>query len=158
MPGPRQPLAALETRGRKHLSQAEKNAREATEVRAEPPKFVRPPKYLPEIYKDEFTEISRQLIPLVNFVKFDRDALAKYLIARGLWAAATQKVLEAVGAGMVTAAKEWATVQKVQADQMDKASNMLGLNPASRCRMIVQKPAEREEESPMLDNISKLFG
>ncbi len=158
MPGPRQPLAALEARGRKHLSQAEKNAREATEVHAEAPKYVLPPKYLPEYYKKEFSEISRQLLDLKIFSKLDRDTLAAYLIARGHWLVSTQTVNAAMQAGLVDAVKDWTTVQNTYFKQARQCANELGLTITSRCRLVIPKAQEQEEESPMLDNISKLFG
>ena len=93
MPGPRQSLEVLEGKGRKHLSRSERAQRAAGEVRPAPPKQIRAPDYLPQNLRDEFRSLARQLKELGLLSSLDYDTLARYLLARQSYLAATQEVI-----------------------------------------------------------------
>ena len=56
MPGKRQPTDVVVANGRKHLSRSEEAERRAGEVRVEPPKTAKAPKWLPEGF--EFAKVT----------------------------------------------------------------------------------------------------
>ena len=57
MAGRRQPTALLEANGRKHLTEAEADARRDQEVYVAPPEAAVPPCWLPKKLHKEFREI-----------------------------------------------------------------------------------------------------
>ena len=93
MPGPRQSLEVLEGKGRKHLSRSERAQRAAGEVRPAPPKQLRAPEYLTAELKEQFRALARQLKELGLLSSLDYDTLARYLLARQSYLAATQEVI-----------------------------------------------------------------
>lgn len=158
MAGTRQPLAVLEAKGAKHLTKAEKAAREDSEVKAETPKFVRPPKWLPEAFHKEFNEISRQLLDLKIFCKLDRDTLSRYLIAQNLYLQTTQRVNVALRGGDVKEAAAWTTMQNTYATQCKQFSNDLGMTISSRCKLVIPKAPEDDGDAEAEGAILRIFG
>ena len=159
MPGKRQPLEVLEANGRKHLTKAEKEERRASEVRAEPPKRVLPPKYLAdEALRKEFSEISRQLVSLGIFAKLDRDMLAAYLIYRSEWEKATENVAQALEDGRILSADDWSNVQSRFWKGCKSCADALGLHITSRCRLVVPKAKDDAPDDDMEKLIYGKFG
>ena len=62
MAGRRQPTALLEANGRKHLTEAEADARRDQEVYVAPPEAAVPPCWLPKKLHKEFREIGEILL------------------------------------------------------------------------------------------------
>lgn len=148
----------LEAKGAKHLTKAEKAAREDSEVRAETPKFVRPPKWLPEAFHKEFGEISRQLLDLKIFAKLDRDTLAQYLIARNLYLQATQHVNVALRGGDVKEVAAWTATQSTYFGQCRRCASDLGLTISSRCKLVIPKAPEDDGDAEAEGAMLRIFG
>lgn len=79
MAGQRQPLEVLQGKGRKHLTKAEIENRQKTEIKAKSDK-VKPPTYLGAKQKKRFTEIANELLDLDIMANIDCDALARLII------------------------------------------------------------------------------
>lgn len=156
MPGPRQSLEVLEGNGRKHLSRSERAARAAGEVRPEAPKQIRAPDYLPQNLRDEFRSLARQLKELGLLSGLDYDTLARYLLARQSYLAATREVIalqrgaeRADGSRVVDAeALDVATrIQDRFFKQCRGCANDMGLTVTSRCRLVLPERAQPPEEN-----------
>ena len=148
MPGKRQPLDVIEANGRKHLSQSERQQREAQEAR--PSKQVRrltPPVWLPVSQRKEFNRISQALVDLVPklIIRPDADTVATYLIARNEYLKATQAANAALNDGDPKEAQAWSLVQDRYFKQARSCANDLGLTITSRCRLVLP-PKEEEPE------------
>lgn len=149
MAGKRQPIELLQAKGAKHLTKAEIFGREESEVKAEAPKFVRPPAFLPEECRKEFSEISRQLLDLNIFSKLDRDTLAMYLVARHSWEFATDQATAALNSHNLKLASEWTQIQDRYFKQVRSCASDLGLTITSRCRLVIPKKQDDEPADPM---------
>lgn len=73
MAGRRQPTALLEANGRKHLTEAEADARRDQEVYVAPPEAAVPPRWLPKKLHKEFREIGEILLASGLYSELDRD-------------------------------------------------------------------------------------
>lgn len=156
MPGPRQPLAVLEGNGRKHLTETEKTERAAGEVKAPAPKQIRAPGYLPEKLKAEFRALGRRLLDAGLYTVLDADTLARYLLARQSYLAATQDVLQAQR-GTVVDGRRAVDLEKLDGaskiqerffKQCRSCANDMGLTVTSRCRLVLPPAANKTEENP----------
>ena len=145
MPGPRQSLEVLEGKGRKHLSRSERAQRAAGEVRPAPPKQLRAPEYL-----------TAELKELGLLSSLDYDTLARYLLARQSYLAATQEVIalqrgaeRADGSRVIdTEALDVATrIQDRFFKQCRGCANDMGLTVTSRCRLVLPESARPPEEN-----------
>ena len=125
MSGTRQTLEVLEGNGKKHLTKKEKGERAAAEVRAEVPKQIRPPEYLPEALKKEFRALGGKLKEAGLLTVLDYDTLARYLLAK-------QSYLDRFF------------------KQCRGAANDMGLTVTSRCRLVLPPGAggKAPEENP----------
>lgn len=147
MPGPRVPTDVLIANGRKHLSKAEEAKRRAGEVKVEPPKTAKPPKWLPEGLKKDFRAIGKKLIEAGLYTDLDADTLGRYLVAQHQWLQATQEASKALTAKDQKAADDWSKIQERYFKQARNCANDMGLTISSRCRMVMPKQeAEGEDE------------
>lgn len=159
MPGKRQPLEVLEANGRKHLTKAEKEERRASEVRAEPPKRVLPPKYLTdEALRKEFSEISRQLVELGILAKIDRDGLASYLKEREQYLLVQDHLTQALCSGDLESASKYSSIQSARFKAFRQCANEMGLTITSRCRLVVPKAKDDAPDDDMEKLIYGKFG
>lgn len=143
----REPLKLLEAKGKSHLSAAEKDERARTEVQALVPKQVRSPDWLPEDLRKDFNALSRRLVEIGIFTKLDRDTLARYLIAHQLYLKATNHIQSAISEGKSGEAVKWSSVQGKYFQQCRDCANDLGLTVTSRCRLVMPKTDEPEENA-----------
>lgn len=150
MAGGRRPIEVLKATGKKHLTKAETEARERSEVKPPTPKQVRAPDFLPTDLRKEFNDLSRQLVALEIFAKLDRDTLARYLIAQQIYLRATNHVEAALDAGDQKEAVNWSSVQDRYFKQCRNCANDLGLTISSRCKLVVPQREEEDVSDPML--------
>ncbi|MBS6283636.1 MULTISPECIES: phage terminase small subunit P27 family [Intestinimonas] len=158
MSGTRQTLEVLEGSGKKHLTKKEKGERAAAEVRAEVPKQIRPPEYLPEALKKEFRALGGKLKEAGLLTVLDYDTLARYLLAKQSYLAATQEVLK-IQRGRTEAGKRVIDMEALDGatrvqdrffKQCRGAANDMGLTVTSRCRLVLPPGAggKAPEENP----------
>lgn len=144
MARPREPLALIQAKGKKHLTKEEIAERRAREVQV-PFTDIKPPKYLNAKQKRVFKELAGKLLAIKIYTELDADTLARYIIAQDLYIAYT----ESVNKLLVDDEADLEDLKKVQGMQ-DKAFRQaqstardLGLTISSRCRLEV--PVKEEE-------------
>ena len=148
MPGPRQKLSVLEGNGRKHLTKAEKAQRAAQEVNLPKPKTMRVPKWLPEDCRKEFRALAKELLAAdLGAAQLDRDTLGRYMVAVRHYAAATEKVAQALETGNLKLVNEWTHAQDSYFKQARACANDLGMTITSRCRLVLPEGAKQPQES-----------
>ena len=164
MAGQRQPIELLVAKGKKHLTKAEIEERQRTEVKA-PADKVTAPKYLTESQKKTFKAIVKNLRAIDLISNLDVDALARLVIAQEKYIAVTEEMAKQpimltvkVPTGMKDEDGEPIMIEKevVNAEverlallqdryfkQCRQGAADFGLTVSSRCRLVVPK-ADKE--------------
>ncbi len=137
MSGRRQPTAIVEANGRKHLTEAEADARRDQEVHVPPPDAAVPPYWLPKKYHKEFREIGEILRAAGLYAELDRDVLGQYFVVRDRWHQADKKAGKAIRDDDEKLAKEWSSIQATYFKQARQCAESMGLSVTSRCRIVV---------------------
>lgn len=148
MAGARQPLKLVEDKGKKHLTKAEIEQREKTEVTAPTAKKPKPPKYLSDDLKKKHRAIGKQLIALGIFTDLDNDVLARYLIAEQEYLATSDMLNLAIASKNVPGMDELSRIHARFYSQCAAAARDLGLTISSRCKLVLPE-APREEPDAM---------
>lgn len=161
MARPREPVALIEAKGKKHLTKAEIAEREAAEVQPCTDDIVAP-SYLTAAQKKKFNKLAWQLQKIKIMGETDCETLARYVTAQELYVQ-TVKDLRAIHRqkpkGMdASALVLWAELL----DKLDKrqdryfkqattAARDLGLTISSRCKL--QVPVR--EETPKQNKFAR---
>ncbi|NLE27513.1 MAG: phage terminase small subunit P27 family [Clostridiaceae bacterium] len=148
MAGQRQPIKLLQAKGRKHLTKDEIRERMRREVTVETD-HVTPPDYLSKDMRAEFEQIAARLIEIGILADIDADALARYLLSKQLYLNYTTSLARASKTGDVDAIGKLSTIQDKAFKQCRASANDLGLSITSRCRLVMPKQEEKEDD-PML--------
>lgn len=166
MPNQREPINLLLLKGKKHLTQEEIAARQASEVTA-PGGNAKPPGYLNAGQRAEFLELAEQLAALNILGDIDAGELGRYVVAHSMYAryakllrtlpkkkAARLRELRVktaeeagrkVGPGeelddtevLLELEKSLTTLLDKFFGQCEQTARALGLNITSRCRLVV---------------------
>lgn len=143
---PRKPLKLVQS----HLTKAEREVREQCEIAYEKPeKRPRWPVFLPKELRAAFNELADLLIERELLEALDRDALARYLIARASWLDSQQSAHAAIRAQDLEAAGDWTRIANTYFNQCRAAANDLGLTISSRCKLVLPAPKDEPENDPM---------
>lgn len=126
MAGRRQPTALLEANGRKHLTEAEADARRDQEVYVAPPEAAVPPRWLPKKLHKEFQEIGEILLAAGLYSELDRDVLGQYFLAQERWLRADKLASQAIRDKDETLAQKWASTQNTYFRQARQCAESLG--------------------------------
>lgn len=148
MARPRQPLALVQAKGRKHLTKAEIEARQAEELKVPIPSAIKPPDYIADAPKlvEEFNDIAEKLIALKIMTELDADSLARYLLAKQNYLQYTSLLNSAIRKNKVAEMAAIQTMQDKAFKQVRAAASDLGLTISSRCKLVVpQAPAAKKE-------------
>ena len=169
----RQPIALVQAKGKKHLTKAEIEERQPTEVKAAADK-VTPPQYLSPTQKRTFKKIVKELRAIDLISNLDVDALARLVIAQEKYIAVTQelnrqpimveieietkqldeygqpvKIRKEVVNGEV---ERLALLQDRYFKQCRQGAADFGLTVSSRCRLVVPKA---DKETPKENKFAK---
>ena len=150
MARPREPLALIEAKGKKHLTKAEIAERRAQEIQV-PFKDIKPPKYLNAKQKKTFKDLAGKLLAIKIYTELDADALARYIIAQDLYIAYTESITELIEKGNLVLLKEIQNMQDKAFRQAQTCARDLGLTISSRCRLEVPV----QEVQPKADKFAK---
>lgn len=154
MARPREPLALIQAKGKKHLTKEEIAERQAREVQV-PFTDIKPPKYLNAKQKRVFKELAGKLLAIKIYTELDADALARYIIAQDLYIAYTESVnkLLADDEADLEDLKKVQGMQDKAFRQAQSSARDLGLTISSRCRLEVPV----KEETPPKANKFAVF-
>lgn len=144
MARPRQPLALVQAKGRKHLTKAEIEARKAEELQVPIPSTIKPPDYIADAPKlvEEFNDIAEKLLALKILTELDADSLARYLLAKQNYLQYTSLLNSAIRKNKIADMSAIQTMQDKAFKQVRAAASDLGLTISSRCRLVVPQVPE----------------
>lgn len=157
MARPRQPLALIEAKGRKHLTKAEKEERRANEVQPCTDDLTAPT-YLTAAQRRQFDKLAGQLVKIKIMGETDVDALARYITAQALYEQSVKELRKIQKQRPKDAALEdlvmWTDMLSGLDKRVDRyykqaasAASALGLTITSRCKLVAPKPAEAPPEN-----------
>lgn len=138
---PREPIALVEAKGRKHLTKDEIERRHAEELQA-PDDAIIAPLYLNRRQRDEFKQISGALVSLKIMKNLDVDALASYIVARDGWIYAGKQLRKKTVRTFLEDFDTWTKIEDRYRKQMRAAATDLGLTITSRGKLVVPKVAD----------------
>lgn len=154
---PKEPVNLLLAKGKKHLTQAEIEARQNTEVQP-CTEDIRPPNYLTAKQKKRFWELSKQLQKLHILGETDTETLARYITAEDLYQQAVKDIRPAQkcrpNSEILEEMAAWAAMmekldkrQERYFRQAQTAAASLGLTISSRCRLVIPGQKETPKEN-----------
>ena len=146
MAGQRQPIELVKAKGKKHLTKAEIEAREKTELKVNL-KDVSIPEYLPAKLQDEFVDIANKLLIVGVMTELDEDCLARYLLSKQSYLQYTSMLNKATKKNKIIEMEKLMTMQDKAFKQCRASANDLGLTIASRCKLVMPESKEPPKEN-----------
>ena len=144
MAGARQPTNLLLANGKKHLTKQEIEDRINGEVKPLTDN-IQAPDYLSKKQKQEFNEISEQLQELGIMSETDVDALARYIISRGLYVKLSKQLRKKEILDDPDNLDRYLKNQDRIFKQCRASATDLGLTITSRCRLCIPKANDNEK-------------
>lgn len=144
MAGPRQPIELVMQKGRKHLTKAEIESRQRTEIKPIADN-IEPPSYLTKKQKQEFDKIATQLIALKIMGETDVDALARYIMSKDIYVKLTKEIQKSAVIGDPYTLERYMKNQDKAFKQCRQCASDLGLTISSRCKLVVPQPKEEKK-------------
>ncbi|RGC55497.1 phage terminase small subunit P27 family [Agathobaculum butyriciproducens] len=129
-------------------------AKAKSEVRANEPKRIQVPKYLPKAMADEYRATAKKLVALHIFSDLDYDMLARYFIARAAWQNAQNWANRAIMQGDAKESGAWTKTANIYFGQCQSTAAALGLSVSARCRLVMPEPPKDEADE---DPLSKML-
>lgn len=152
MARPRQPIALVQAKGKKHLTKAEIEAREKSEIKVDF-KDVKPPSYLPPNLIDEFNDIANKLLHIGIMTELDEDVLAMHLLSKQSYLQYTSMLSKAVRNNKISEMEKLMSLQDKAFKQAMTTANALGLTITGRCKLVMP-----QVEQPIKENKFSKFG
>lgn len=146
MARPRQPIAVVKAKGKKHLTKAEIEAREKSELKVDL-KNIEIPDYLSDKLKKEFAEIASKLLEIGVMTELDEDCLARYLLSKQSYLKYTEMLNKATRQNKIVEMEKLITMQDKAFKQCRASANDLGLTIASRCKLVMPKEPDKPKEN-----------
>lgn len=146
MARPRQPIELVVAKGKKHLTKAEIEQRQKTELKVDL-KNISIPKYLPAKLKDEFTDIASKLLDIGVMTELDEDCLARYLLSKQSYLQYTSMLNKATKNNKISEMEKLMTMQDKAFKQCRASANDLGLTIAARCKLVMPEVKEPPKEN-----------
>jgi P27 family predicted phage terminase small subunit len=146
MGGQRIPIELVQARGKKHLTKAEIEERQAREVKPISDNIVAPD-YLTKKQQETFYKLSEQLTKLKILGETDVDALARFIIANDFYINAVKQLRKKEVLNDPDLFEKWSRVQERYFKQCRSSANDLGLSISSRCKLVV--PETKKDEKPV---------
>ena len=167
MAGPREPIALVQAKGKKHLTKAEIAERQASEVQPCTDEIVAP-SYLTAAQRKQFDKLAGQLQKIKIMGETDADALARYVTAQTFYEQAVKNLRDLnkrkpkpadfdSAEGYYQVLELYVSAQDITAKLQDRyfkqaqtAARDLGLTIGSRCKL--QVPVK--EEAPKVNKFT----
>ena len=153
----KQPINLIIAKGKKHLTKAEIEERQKTEIHTDHIN-VKPPDYLNEEEVKEFYRISQILLDIGIITELDEDCLDHYLVSNSSYIKYTRKIraledelLEAKRTDRKAKIKSeidtYLTYQDKALKQCRVCANDLGLSISSRAKLVMPQPKDPPKEN-----------
>lgn len=142
MARPREPVALVMAKGKKHLTKEEIADRQDREIQV-PFTDILAPSYLSSKQKKIFQELAGKLLAIKIYTELDADALGRYIIAQDLYVAYTRTLNKQIKARDIEGMKDAQCLQDKAFRQAQSSARDLGLTISTRCRLVV--PVKEEE-------------
>ena len=152
MANAKQPIAVIKAKGKKHLTKAEIELREKTELKVDL-KDVSIPGYLPKKLREEFEDIASKLLKIGIMTELDEDCLARYLLSKQSYLLYTSMLNKAIKKNNIAEMEKLTTMQDKAFKQCRASATDLGLTIGSRCKLVMPQVPEE----PKTNKFSK-FG
>lgn len=166
MAGRRQPIALVQAKGKKHLTKAEIEERQKTEIHA-PSDKVTAPSYLTPAQKKAFRKTVKELRAIDLISNLDVDALARLIIAQDKYKEVTEEInrqplmievpyetKDESGEPIIKTheivngqVERLALLQDRYFRQCRQGAADFGLTVSSRCRLVVPKAQEAPKDN-----------
>ena len=146
MARPRQPVALVEARGKKHLTRAESDERHRQEPRIADHSIECPGYIDDEDERLEFMRYARQLDALRIWSVIDADEMARYVSAETLYEAYTVALRKAVASGDMEQAEHIQRQQDKAFRQAHTSASSLGMTISSRCKLVAPETDDKETD------------
>lgn len=164
--GRRQPIALVQAKGKKHLTKAEIEERQKTEIHA-PSDKVTAPSYLTPAQKKAFRKTVKELRAIDLISNLDVDALARLIIAQDKYKEVTEEInrqplmievpyetKDESGEPIIKTheivngqVERLALLQNRYFRQCRQGAADFGLTVSSRCRLVVPKAQEAPKDN-----------
>lgn len=145
MANPKQPIALIEFKGKKHLTKAEIEKRRATEIERKTDAIF-PPDFLNFAQKKEFTRLAEELDDIGIMSNLDCNTLAMYVVGVDRFKLLNKKLNDPEIAEDIFEYEKVFNLWDKSVKQCQSLAKSLGLTIDSRCKLIVPK---REESKPI---------
>lgn len=149
----RQPIELIKAKGKKHLTKAEIESREKTELKVDL-KDVTIPDYLPNNLKKEFESIATKLLKVGIMTELDEDCLARYLLSKQSYLLYTSLLNKSIKKNNLVEMEKLTAMQDKAFKQCRASANDLGLTITSRCKLVVPEV----KEPPKTNKFTKFGG
>lgn len=146
MAGQRQPIELVMSKGKKHLTKAEIKERMETEVKPVTD-GIKAPEYLTKRQREEFDKIAEQLQKLGIMGETDVDALAMFIISKGLYIKLTKQLCRNEVLSDSETTEQYMKNQDKAYRQCRQCAVDLGLTITSRCKLVIPKAREEPKEN-----------
>ena len=152
MAKPRQPIALIEYKGRKHLTKQEVAQRQAGEVQA-PANNVKLPEYLSASQKKEFGKIAGVLLEIGIMSDLDCDALGRYVQSQEKYVQydnMVNQILSSIDGDLESNCvllEKYENLRDKALKQCRACASDLGLTISSRCKLVAPKAEEPVKEN-----------
>ena len=147
MASTKQPIELVKAKGRSHMTKAQIEMRERTEIKANSDN-IQVPTYLPKKLKDKFNYYVQELKKINLISNLDSDALARYIVSEYQFQEVTKQCLKASSDKYY----DYLKMQDKLFNMARKSASDLGLTISSRCKLVVPEPRELPE-----NKFSKFF-
>ena len=149
MPNNPEPIDLIIAKGKKHLTKKEKEDRKERELKV-PFVDVKPPSYLTRKQKKKFKEIADKLLDIGIMTELDIECLVRYILAYDLYLEYTLRLISILDdeetKDDIDLIKDIQNMQDKAFRQAQAAARELGLTITSRCKIVVPKPTEDEDD------------
>ena len=148
MAGQRQPIELVVSKGKKHLTKAEIKERMETEVKPVTD-GIEAPEYLNKRQREEFDKIAEQLQKLGIMGETDVDALAMFIISKGLYIKLTKQLCRNEVLSDSETTEQYMKNQDKAYRQCRQCAVDLGLTITSRCKLVIPKARDEPKENKL---------
>lgn len=146
MARPREPVDLIKAKGRTHMTEAEYEMRKEQEVDV-PYTDVHPPDYLTGAKQvEKFHYYADMLLSIGIFTELDTDCLARYIMGEQLYLQYTNLLVKLIKSQDYEQLGKIQTLQDRAFRQCQACARDLGLTISSRCKLVVPKPPDDDDD------------